>query len=318
MRNKFSNTKILLVFFILLSCWACKSGNKDEYTDTPTSGKISIVVDETFKPIAQTEIDVFQSIYSFATINATYDTENAAFDKLLKDSVRMIICSRKLYPQEKAVFDKKKFFPKEIKIATDAIALIVNADNKDTLISIQNLKEILNGKITNWNQIYPNSKLGKIKLVFDNQHSSTVSFLFDSISRGDKFSTELSALTYNTEVIDYVSKTKNAIGIIGTSFVSDKNDSTSLSFLKEIKVMAVSKENKATYENSFQPYQAYVATKQYPLTRDVYIILSEPRAGLASGFTSFLTSDRGQRIILKSGILPATQPVRIVNVKNSF
>jgi phosphate transport system substrate-binding protein len=84
MKNKFSKTKFLLLSLTFLSCWACKSGNKDEYTDTPTSGKISIVVDETFKPIAQTEIEVFQSIYNYATINATYDTENAAFDKLLK------------------------------------------------------------------------------------------------------------------------------------------------------------------------------------------------------------------------------------------
>jgi phosphate transport system substrate-binding protein len=275
-------------------------------------------VDETFKPIAQTEIDVFQGIYNNTAINATYNTETELFDKLLKDSVRMIISSRKLYPQEKAVFEKKKFFPKEIKIATDAVALIVNTSNKDTLISTANLKDILNGKITDWKQIYPSSKLGKILLVFDNQHSSTVTYLFDSISRGDTFSKNLSALTYNTEVIDYVAKTPNALGIIGTSFVSDKEDSTSLSFLKEIKVMAVTKEAKATYENSFQPYQAYMLSGQYPLIRDIYIILSEPRTGLASGFTSFITSERGQRIILKSGILPATKPVRIINITNSL
>ena len=295
---------------------SCKQ--KTQYNDTPTSGAIVIAVDETFKPIAEAEIDVFQNIYNNTSIKSSYDNEKIVFDKLLKDSVRMIICSRKLYKQERDVFEQKKFFPKEIKIATDAIALIVNPSNKDTIISVDNLKEILNGNITNWKQINPTSKLGKITLVFDNQNSSTVHYLIDSISKGDALSDNLTAVKVNTEVINFVSNNPNAIGIIGTSFVSDKDDSTSLSFLNTIKVMAVSKEHIANYDNSFKPYQAYIATKQYPLARDIYIILTEPRTGLASGFTSFITSDRGQRIILKSGILPATRPVRIINVNNEL
>ncbi|MDB8923355.1 phosphate ABC transporter substrate-binding protein, partial [Parabacteroides merdae] len=82
-----------------------------------------------------------------------------------------------------------------------------------------------------------------------------------------------------------------------------------------IRVMAVSRYREATPANSFKPYQAYIALGDYPMTRPVYLILSEPRMGLASGFTSFVASDRGQRIILKSGLLPVTQPLRIVNIK---
>ncbi len=314
--NNISRNLIYISFLFLIFLTAC--GSKSQYNDTPTSGSISIAVDETFKPIAQAEIDVFQSIYNSTEIKPSYDSEKISFKKLLNDSVRMIICSRKLNNQEKEIFRSKKFFPKEIKIATDAIALIVHPSNKDTIISVENLKEILNGKITNWQQIYPTSKLGKITLVFDNQNSSTVHYLIDAVCKGDSLSNKLTALSVNSEVINFVSKNPNAIGVIGTSFVSDRDDSTSISFLKTIKVMAVSKEHTATYENSFQPYQAYIATQQYPLYRDVYIILSEPRTGLASGFTSFITSDRGQRIILKSGILPATRPVRIININNEF
>ena len=89
-----------------------------------------------------------------------------------------------------------------------------------------------------------------------------------------------------------------------------------MSFIDNIRVMAVSRYRKATPTNSFKPYQAYIALGDYPMTRPVYLILSEPRTGLASGFTSFVSSDRGQRIILKSGLLPVTQPVQIVNITN--
>lgn len=82
--------------------------------------------------------------------------------------------------------------------------------------------------------------------------------------------------------------------------------------------MAVSREDIATIENSYKPYQAYIALNNYPLCRNIYAILNDPRNGLASGFASFLTSDRGQKIILKTGIVPATQPVRIVNINKNF
>jgi phosphate transport system substrate-binding protein len=52
------------------------------------------------------------------------------------------------------------------------------------------------------------------------------------------------------------------------------------------------------------------------LYRTVYIISREARAGLGSGFTAFVAGDKGQRIILKSGLVPATAPIRIVEINN--
>jgi len=79
--------------------------------------------------------------------------------------------------------------------------------------------------------------------------------------------------------------------------------------------MAVTGDATATVANSYKPFQAYLFYGYYPLTRNIYVIVNDPRGSLPSGLTSFLTSERGQRIILKSGLVPATQPVRIVHVK---
>ena len=86
--------------------------------------------------------------------------------------------------------------------------------------------------------------------------------------------------------------------------------------VNEIRVMSVSADDVATVENSYKPYQAYLYYGNYPLARPIYVLLNDPRNALPWGFASFLTSDRGQRIILKSGLVPATQPVRIVDVKD--
>ena len=304
----------LAVILVLVS--ACQSKPKDGLTDTYTSGVIAIAADESFQPIVQEEVDVFEGVFPLAGIVPRYVTEVEAVNLLLKDSLRLAITSRRLTPEEMNSFNSRKFFPQEIKIATDGLALITNKDNPDTLITVNDIRDILTGKTTQWREIYPASRLKDIRLVFDNKNSSTVRFAVDSICKGAPLSDQIKALKTNREVIDFVSKTPDAIGIIGVNWLSDRNDSTGLSFSKEVRVMSVSAADKAMPENSFKPYQAYLFYGDYPLTRSIYALLNDPRSALPWGFASFLASDRGQRIILKSGLVPATQPVRVVNIKD--
>lgn len=304
----------LLVMLSLLS--ACQGKPKDGLTDTYTSGVIAIAADESFRPIVQEEIDVFEGMFPLAGIVPRYVTEVEAVNLLLKDSLRLAITSRRLTPEEMNSFHSRKFYPQEIKIATDGLALITHRGNRDTLITMKDIRRILTGDAKRWKDIYPDSRLEDIRLVFDHKNSSTVRFAVDSICKGASLSDQVKALKTNKEVIEYVARTPDAIGIIGVNWLSDKNDSTGLSFSKEVQVMSVSAADKATPENSFKPYQAYLFYGDYPLARSIYALLNDPRSALAWGFASFLSSDRGQRIILKSGLVPATQPVRVVNVKD--
>ena len=265
----------LLVLLTLLS--ACQSKPKDGQTDTYTSGVIAIAADESFQPIVQEEIDVFEGLFPLAGIVPRYVTEVDAVNLLLKDSLRLAITSRRLTPEEMNSFNSRKFFPQEIKIATDGLALITHLGNPDSLISVKDIRRILTGDAKQWKDIYPASRLGDISLVFDNKNSSTVRFAVDSICKGVPLSSQLKALKTNREVIDDVARTP---------------------------------------DNSYKPYQAYLYYGVYPLARSIYALLNDPRSALPWGFASFLASDRGQRIILKSGLVPATQPVRVVNVKD--
>lgn len=137
----------------------------------------------------------------------------------------------------------------------------------------------------------------------------------DSICNGKPLAEgNVSALRTNQQVINYVAQNPDAIGVIGVNWLGNRSDTTNLSFREEIRVMAVSAEDVATPGNSYKPYQAYLYYGNYPLARPIYAILNDPRNGLPWGFTSFMTSDKGQRIILKSGLVPATQPIRVVHV----
>ena len=70
-----------------------------------------------------------------------------------------------------------------------------------------------------------------------------------------------------------------------------------------------------TDDDYLKPYKAYIAMKKYPLSRQVYMISRETRSGLGSGFITYVASDKGQRIVLKSGLVPATAPIRLVEIK---
>jgi phosphate transport system substrate-binding protein len=310
-------SKALIIVFVI-GLFGCDRLNQDPYTNTPTTGRIKVCIDETFRPIAEAELQVFHTLYRYTEITPFYLPESKAFDELIKDSVNLIIASRPLTSEEKNLFDQKKLFPRELKIAIDAIALIINPMNEDTLMSMNDFKKILTGNITQWNQVSPQSNLGEINIIFDNEKSSTVRYMVDSVLQGVALAKNLYALDLNTEVVNYVSQHKEALGLIGVSWISDRDDSLQLSFLNKIKVMALSKENVATVENSYQPYQAYIYNQSYVLTRSIFVINTEPRNGLATGFMSFISGDKGQRIILKAGILPENAPVRLVKVRNEL
>lgn len=316
--NKMKNKLKYIAFVCLLAAsgliGACQHGAGKEQ-DTPTSGTITITADESFKPVIEAEVQVFESIYPTAHIQVKYLPEVDAINALLRDSVHTCIASRPFTAQEKQAFESRQLVPRETPLALDGIAVIVHPSNKDTLLTTQQLGKILRGEITDWSQINGGAK-GKIHLVFDNPKSCTVRYAVDSLARTPHLSPALSALEYNLDVVDYVANHPESIGMIGVSWISDSRDPKMLTFYNKIKVVALSKQEKATADNSYKPFQAYLATRKYPLERFIYLLITEPRAGLGTGLSSFMAGDKGQRIIQKTGILPITEPIRLVNVHN--
>ncbi|MFN7326783.1 MAG: PstS family phosphate ABC transporter substrate-binding protein [Chitinophagales bacterium] len=303
---------LALLLSTLLFASSCEQKRPDgKELDGPTFGEISILVDEGYEPVITSVIDVFDTIYGRAKINARYVPESEAVNALLNDSVEVIIIPRSLKEQELAYYKKKGIVPKMTLIAHDAVAFIINPANKDSVLTVDQIKGIMTGEITSWKQINPKSSQGNITIVFDNANSSNVRYCRDSIAGGAALPNSASAVKTNSEVIDYVSKNKGAIGIIGANWISDSDDKGVQSFLKNIVLVDVASQPGA---EGFGPYQAYLATKQYPFRRSMHLINCQGRAGLGLGLASFLASDPGQRIMMKEGLLAANIPIRLMQV----
>ena len=236
-----------------------------------------------------------------------YVTEDSAIHMLLDDSVRCCIATRKLTDVEKQIVKQKVGHVLQSPIASDAIALVVSKNNPDTLITVDELRDIISGKITRWEQLERGQKKGEIKVVFDNSRSSTVRYMTDSLCESKKLGGNLFAQGGNLEAIQAARENKDVIAVVGVDWL--RQDSIIKTFYDlDVNVMMVSKKGgeEADY---FRPYQYYIATGDYPLVRTLYVITSDPRRqSLVKNFFYYIKGNRGQLIICNgSQLLPYSQ-----------
>jgi phosphate transport system substrate-binding protein len=271
--------------------------------DNFTRGTAKFVVDESFSPIIDEEVYIFKAMNPGAEPVLIYKPETAALGMLLNDSIRIAILSRDLDTAEVNLFKRRTLPAVVTKFAVDAVALIVNQASNDTLISVSQIKSMLNGQF----------KTDK-SIVFDNPNSSLVRYLKQLSGNKDFKQKNIYALKSNKEVIKYVSTHPDAIGITGFTWLNDPDDDYADAVAK-VKIMGVKDESNKTAPNDyFKPSQTTLVQKTYPLSRSLYVIDVTGKRGLGAGFAFFLAGERGQRIILKSGLLPDSIPQREINI----
>jgi phosphate transport system substrate-binding protein len=290
-----SSRKIASGILVVLFLTGCQGRNQRKDIDTSNSGTIHISVDESFKPVIDSQIQVFEAIYPNAKIIAEYKPEAECFKDLIKDSTRMIIVTRGLTDQEEKFYkDSLSFYLNFDKIAYDAVAVIVNNNAPDSIFSMAAIKGILDG-----------STGDKQKAVFDGlTETSTIRFAVDSILEGKPFDPKkVFAVDNSTDVINYVMNHNNVLGFVGVSWIGNPEDTTELSFLKKVKIASI--QCKCPEKTYVKPYQANILTRRYPLVRGLYYILKENYNGLGGGFANFLQYERGQLIFRRAYLWPA-------------
>jgi phosphate transport system substrate-binding protein len=296
--------KIAIVTFCVLAgiFAACKQGDGTETKETVLKGNATVLVDETFTPIIEEQITIFESRYD-AKITLDSKSENEVIRAFLNDTSGIAILSRTLNDNEIKNFQNKKIVPKITKIGTDAIAFIGNKSNNDTLIALQVIVDYLQGK-----------KDTKIKgLVFDNPNSSTVRFMTELAGISELPKEGVFSFKTNEDVIKFVSESGGMIGVVGLNWLYQPSVA-SQEYLKKIDVLSVKGLKTVEYK---APTQNNIAEGTYPLARDLYIINCQGYSGLGMGFASFVAGDIGQRIILKSGLLPVRTPGRKLMFNNN-
>lgn len=299
---------VRLILLLLPAIWmnACSEGDSKQVRlyDTPDSGTIRISVDESYRPVIEEQIKVYEATHPGTKINANYKTEAECLKDLVADSAtKLVVVTRSLTAREARYFnDTLSFVPRSERLAWDAIAVVVNVKSNDTTFTLQELQQLLTGKLNN-----------DKKLVFDGlTATSTIRFAMDSILKGKKFDfNKVQAAKSSKEVLDFVASDENAIGFVGISWIGNPEDTAQVNMLKKVKIAYIKCD--ACLDSPYvKPTQQGISSRRYPLVRGLYYILKERSSGLASGLAGFMQYERGQLIFRRAYL----QPVMNFDVRN--
>ena len=299
-----------LIFYncaILLGMIAASCNNGGNTSDQFTSGSYHFVFDESISPLLDQELYVFKSAYPDAKPEVSYQPENKILDLILNDKARFAVMGRTLNPDEVKVLSNRNLPPKVGKVAEDAITLIVGKNSPDSLMLLSEVKSLF----------LSNTKTNK-NLVFDSPNSSIINYLMKLSGTNQFKQKNVYALKNSREVIKYVATHHDAVGFISYSWLLEP-DADYASAAQNISVVGVQDDSKKNINSGYvKPSQSALALNQYPLKRTIYVVDCTGKVGLGTGFASFLQSERGQKIVLRSGLLPDSLPRRDINIKKDL
>lgn len=298
----------LITCGIMVSCKDSSSQKNGPVEETLTSGSITLFTDNTIQPIVEDVLAVFHNVYDKANIKQVNMTEQEILQAMMKDSAAIAVFPRMLTKEEERHFVKKDIKPRVTPFAVDAVALITNEKATDTVMNLEEVLKVLQGKTSD-----------KIKtLVFDNSGSSTVQYLLKLAGVKTPPASGVYALKTNEEVIKYVYNNNGAIGIVGVNWLVQPPGSLT-QYIDKIAVLGIDnvKIDKG-HKKYYKPNQSSIADGSYPLTRKLYVLNYQGKKGLGMGFATYISAREGQRIILKSGLLPLDIPTREIAVRNAL
>lgn len=303
---------ILAIGALMYNC------TKKETLDNPIRGMITVAADESFQPLVSSLTNAYEGIYPNTKFKVDYKPEQEAILQFLQDSARLVFSTRELSDNEKEMIRKQKGSQKSQHIATDGLALLIARENTDSLMTLNEVKEILQGKVKSWSELDGGNQSGLITLVFDNVNASNLNFVINKFGLKGIDHLRIIAAGSNEKVIEKVRENPLYLGFIGVNWISDGHTVRSEELSKGIHVIGISPKAKDSQLSDYiQPFQEGLEFKKYPLHRELYILSREGYSGLGGGLMTYIARDVGGLIIQKMGLLPTIPYPRELEIRTS-
>jgi phosphate transport system substrate-binding protein len=287
------------LLFIALGC-----AHKKE--NTATSGKIIVMVSEAYAPLLQTTTTEFSSLYPDAQFEVRPVSTREAIVHLLNDSVHTICIDRQLNEEERQIANQAGMKIVENHIADDAVALVVNELNPLASIKSEFVKHIINGTISQWEQVPGSKQSGAIDVVLTGRNSGLYELLQKNIFSDVKQLNVNAAFPTQHDVLAYVAQHPLAVGFVSSSMVLDHP--------RAVKLLSVVLAAEDGSKKNVLPGPSEIYHALYPFKYSLYLYTAEAKAATGTGLTAFVLSYSGQRIIQKTGLVPVKIPTRTIQL----
>jgi len=309
MKSKLSYPKLTVIVAVVISVAGFFEGCMKERTETATKGRSHIVCDESVYPLFSAEKDTFEDLYPDAKLSLdTARSREAIVQFFNVDSTKVIATSRRFNDEELAVAKRTNLEYREYKAAINAIAVIAHPSNKATQIRMSQLDSVLRGITQNWKAVGGESH--PIAVCLPDQNSGAFETVAIDVLHGEKYASPAAVTRTSAEMLTWVSKHPNGLGFVSANWLTDNPDSVKVLELDN----PTAPDSLGIKGQFFSPHPAYVYQKFYPLTVDVYMYTKADIYSPGAGFIAFVISAPGQKIVQKHGLVPATMPVRLVQL----
>jgi phosphate transport system substrate-binding protein len=251
---------------------------------TPVFAADNLVIkgSTTVLPIAQAAVDTYMKINKGVQISLSGGGSGDGIKALIDGSTDIANSSREIKKEEIELAKSKGVNPVATVIAHDALTPVVNPKNKVKDLSIDQLSQIYQGNITNWKEVGGDDL--PIVVISRDSSSGTFESWAEFVMKKAKVTPRAQMLASSGAVYTAVSKNKNAIAYIGIGYVK-----------KGVKGLTV---------NSIPATQETTLSKQYPLSRELYMFTNGEPKGEAAKFIAFVRSAEGQKLVGKEGFVP--------------
>ena len=251
----------------------------------PAQAKEELVINgsTTVLPIIQIVSEAYTAANPDVDIALSGGGSGNGIKALIDGLATIAMSSRDIKSSEKDLAAKKGIDPVRTSVAVDALVPVVNPENRVQSLSLEQLKDIYTGKITNWKEL--GGADGKIVIISRDTSSGTYETWESLVMKGAKGMPKALLQASNGAVVQAVAKNRNAIGYIGIGYMNDT--------LKGLQIGDLT----ATPENAL--------SKKWPLARELYLFTNGQPQGTAGAFIKYmLEPEKGQKAVLKAGIVP--------------
>jgi len=249
---------------------------------------ITVKGSDTMVILAQRWAEKYMAQHPGVTVQVTGGGSGTGIAALINGTTDICNSSRPMKPSER---EKLKIryasLGVEIKSAKDGLSVYLNDVNTIHELTIEQIKNIYTGKITNWKDV--GGKDSKI-IVYGRENSSgTYVYFKDNVLGGDDYTSSMQSLPGTAAVVNAVAKDKNAIGFGGAAYA------------KGIKYAAVKKDANS---KAYLPTAENIKSGDYPISRFLYLYTKNRPTGELKDYIDWILSAEGQSVVTQVGYFP--------------
>lgn len=278
----------ILLSLLIVACGG-NSEKQNEVSTTETKNvSITLKGSDTVLPLSQKEAEVYMKNHPDASITVVGGGSGVGISALMDGTTDIAMSSRALKVDEKLKLEERKVDFTETIIAYDALAVVVNPQNKVNRLSHEQIADIFTGKITNWKEVGGDD----LKIIVYSRESSsgTYEFFKEHVMDKKNYASNVLNMPATGAIIQSISQTAGAIGYVGLAYET-----------KDVKHIEVSYDQGKTY---VAPSVDNVKNDSYPIARPLYYYYGKASDSKVKPFVDFILSAEGQQLVREVGYVP--------------